>query len=228
MLIYNPNLNLLNSTLKGIDSGKSECWQPASDCSSKCVGPVDTQNTSRIRANVRPGGVGGMTALIHACRRDITSFASVLLEYVQKSTRHKQLHRPLWAMLLHITFTMFWSDKSTGGLNTVSLHGWEILIYFEPWLCTLSSIPWRLQIICFWNTTLSSPYILGDLISRLNAHPDAMEKLIGTFDDLSRIINGNRNQDRAWRAYWNLACSHTNAGCRRNRYWNGKKRRQRL
>ena len=140
-------------------------------------------------ADVESSGIDGMTALIHASRRDKASFATLLLEYgANINATSASGQTPLTTAVAY----------NSHNVLRLLLDRW-----FEYSECPRLTGPHLLQIVSLYADieTISiltktdhlrlkydSSYTLGDFRSRLNERPDAIEKLILAFDELMGVI----------------------------------------
>ena len=140
-------------------------------------------------ANVESSGIDGMTALIHASRRDNASFATLLLEY------GANINATSAAGQTPLTTAVAYNSHN---VLRLLLDRW-----FEYSECPRLTGPHLLQIVALYadietvsiltktdhlRLKYDSSYTLGDFRSRLNERPDAMEKLILAFDELMGVI----------------------------------------
>lgn len=140
-------------------------------------------------ANVDSSGVDGMTALIHASRRDIVAFATLLLEYgADINATSAAGQTPLSTAVAY----------NSHNVLQLLLERW-----FEYSECPRLKGPHLLQLVAIYadirtmailtatdhlHLKYDQEYVLGDFISRLNARPDATEKLIAAFDELLSVL----------------------------------------
>lgn len=140
-------------------------------------------------ANVESSGIDGMTALIHASRRDNASFATLLLEY------GANINATSAAGQTPLTTAVAYNSHN---VLRLLLDRW-----FEYSECPRLTGPHLLQIVAIYADieTISiltdtdhfllkydSSYALADFISRLSERPDATEKLILAFEGLMDVI----------------------------------------
>ena len=140
-------------------------------------------------ASVESSGIDGMTALIHAARRDNVSFATLLLEYGAN---------------INATST-FGQTPLTTAVAYNSHNVLRLLLdrWFEYSECPRLTGPHLLQIVALYADigTISiltnmnhfhvkhdSSYVYGDFANRLMQRQDATEKLILAFRELTDII----------------------------------------
>ena len=136
-------------------------------------------------ASVDSCGIDGMTALIHASRKDNVSFAMLLLEY------GANINAASAAGQTPLTTAVVYNSHS---VLRLLLDRW-----FEYSECPRLTCPHMLQIAALYadietitiltNTNHfhlenDSSYALGDLMSRLRERPDATDKLVLAFDGL--------------------------------------------
>ncbi len=140
-------------------------------------------------ANVESSGIDGMTALIHASRRDNVSFATLLLEYGAN---------------INVTSAAGQTPLTTAvAYNSHNVLRLLLDRWFEYSECPRLTGPHLLQIVALYadietisilmhtdhfHLKYDSSYALGDFISRLSERPDATEKLILAFEGLMDII----------------------------------------
>lgn len=140
-------------------------------------------------ANVESSGIDGMTALIHASRRNNASFATLLLEY-------------------GANINAISASGQTPLTTTVAYNSHNVLrLLLDRWFeyseCPRLTGPHLLQIVALYadietisilmNTDhlhlkYDSSYTLGDFRNRLIGRPDATEKLVLAFDGLLGVI----------------------------------------
>ena len=140
-------------------------------------------------ASVDSCGVDGMTALIHASRKDNVSFATLLLEY------GANINAASAAGQTPLTTAVAYNSHN---VLRLLLDRW-----FEYSECPRLTGPHLLQIAALYadietitiltdtnhfHLKYDSSYALGDFMSRLNERPDATDKLIHAFDGLIDII----------------------------------------
>ena len=148
-------------------------------------------------ADVDSSGVDGMTALIHASRRDNASFATLLLEY------GANINATSTAGQTPLTTAVIYNSHN---VLQLLLDRW-----FEYSECPRLKGPNLLQIVSLYAdletvTILTatdhlllkhdSKYGLGDFLSRLSARSDATEKLIQAFKDLLDVISRSSDVGR--------------------------------
>lgn len=140
-------------------------------------------------ADVDSSGIDGMTGLIHAARRDNTSFATLLLEY------GANINATSAAGQTPLTTAVAYNSHN---VLRLLLDRW-----FEYSECPRLTGPHLLQIVALYadietisiltdtdhlHLKYDSSYALGDFVSRLSERPDATEKLILAFDGLMGVI----------------------------------------
>ena len=141
-------------------------------------------------ADIESSGVDGMTALIHASRRDNASFATLLLEYgANINAMSAAGQTPLTTAI---------ANNSHNVLRLL-LDRW-----FEYSHCPRLTGPHLLQIVALYADLLTidilirtnhfqlkydSKYALGDFAARLDERADVTEKLKLSFQELLGIIN---------------------------------------
>ncbi|KAL8816264.1 MAG: hypothetical protein Q9223_004697 [Gallowayella weberi] len=141
-------------------------------------------------ANVDSCGIDGMTALIHAARKNNASFATILLEY------GADLNAVSTAGQTPLTTAVVFNSHN---VLQLLLDRW-----FEYSECPRLKGPHLLQIVALYADlrtmailtatdhlviSYDSSYTVGDFTSRLNDRPDKTEKLIQAFEDLLSVIN---------------------------------------
>ncbi|KAL8806006.1 MAG: hypothetical protein Q9200_005212 [Gallowayella weberi] len=141
-------------------------------------------------ANVDSCGIDGMTALIHAARKNNASFATILLEY------GADLNAVSTAGQTPLTTAVVFNSHN---VLQLLLDRW-----FEYSECPRLKGPHLLQIVALYADlrtmailtatdhlviSYDSSYTVGDFTSRLNDRPDKTEKLIQAFKDLLSVIN---------------------------------------
>lgn len=140
-------------------------------------------------ANVDSSGIDGMTGLIHASRRDNTSFATLLLEYGAN---------------INATSAAGQTPLSTAvAYNSHNVLRLLLDRWFEYSECPRLTGPHLLQIVALYadietisiligtdhlHLKYDSSYALGDFMSRLRERSDATEKLILAFEELMGVI----------------------------------------
>lgn len=140
-------------------------------------------------ANVDSCGIDGMTGLIHASRRDNTSFATLLLEYGAN---------------INATSTAGQTPLTTAvAYNSHNILRLLLDRWFEYSECPRLTGPHLLQLVALYADTetisvlrntnhlhlkYDSSYALGDFISRLSERSDVTEKLILEFEELMGVI----------------------------------------
>ena len=140
-------------------------------------------------ASVDSCGIDGMTALIHASRKDNVSFATLLLEY------GANINAASAAGQTPLTTAVAYNSHN---VLRLLLDRW-----FEYSECPRLTGPHLLQIAALYadietitiltdtnhfHLKYDSSYALGDFMSRLSERPDATDKLILAFDRLIDII----------------------------------------
>lgn len=140
-------------------------------------------------ADVESSGVDGMTALIHASRRDNVSFATLLLEYgANINATSTAGQTPLITAIAY----------NSHNVLQLLLDRW-----FEYSECPRLTGPHLLQIVTLYADIetmailtrtdhfllkYDSSYVMGDFTSRLNQRANATEKLILAFEELLNVI----------------------------------------
>ena len=140
-------------------------------------------------ADIESSGVDGMTALIHASRRDSVSFATLLLEYgANINATSTAGQTPLITAIAY----------NSHNVLKLLLDRW-----FEYSECPRLTGPHLLQIVSLYAdvdtmTILThtdhlllkydSSYGMGDFTSRLNQRANATEKLTLAFEELLKVI----------------------------------------
>ncbi|KAI4157520.1 MAG: hypothetical protein LQ342_008229 [Letrouitia transgressa] len=151
-------------------------------------------------ADVESSGIDGMTALIHAARRDNAAFATLLLEYgANINATSKSGQTPLTATVTY----------NSHNVLKLLLDRW-----FEYSECPRLSGPNLLQIAAIYadvetitiltnadhlHLKYDSSYALGDFRSRLRHRTDASEKLILAFEELMGIIEQGPSQRQVFK-----------------------------
>lgn len=140
-------------------------------------------------ANIESSGIDGMTALIHASRRDNASFATLLLEY------GANINATSTAGQTPLTTAVAYNSHN---VLRLLLNRW-----FEYSECPRLTGPHLLQVTALYADaeTMStlmqtdhlhvrndSSYAIGDFKSRLSERSDTTEKLILAFDELIDVI----------------------------------------
>ena len=140
-------------------------------------------------ASVDSCGIDGMTALIHASRKDNASFATLLLEY------GANINAASAAGQTPLTTAVAYNSHS---VLRLLLDRW-----FEYSICPRLTGPHLLQTAALYanmeiimiltnanhlHLEYDSSYALGDLMSRLRERPDVTDKLILAFDELFVMI----------------------------------------
>ncbi len=151
--------------------------------------PMALKTLLDFGADVESSGVDGMTALIHASRRNNANFAALLLEYGANINATSIVGQtPLTTAVVYNSHNVLrlllerWSEYSvcprlTGPhlLQVVALYADVETIHI-----LMNTDHLRLKYDC--------NYALGDFISRLNERPDATEKLVSAFEELLSVI----------------------------------------
>lgn len=140
-------------------------------------------------ADIESCGVDGMTALIHAARKNNASFASLLLEYgASINVMSTAGQTPLTTAIAYNSHSVLrllldrWFEYS----ECPRLKG--------PHLLQITAVHADIETIGILTGTNhfllkhDSTYTSGDFVHRLKERPDAEEKLITAFDDLLCII----------------------------------------
>lgn len=145
--------------------------------------------TLDIGANVDSCGIDGMTALIHASRRDNASFATLLLECGANINATSAAGQTLLTTAV---------ANNSHNILRLLLDRW--FGYSE---CPCLTGPHLLQLVALYADTetisivrntdhlhlkYDSSYVLGDFISRLSERSDVTEKLILAFEELMGVI----------------------------------------
>ena len=140
-------------------------------------------------ADVDSSGIDGMTGLIHAARRDNTSFATLLLEY------GANINATSAAGQTPLTTAVAYNSHN---VLRLLLDRW-----FEYSECPRLTGPHLLRIVALYadietisiltdtdhlHLKYDSSYALGDFVNCLSERPDATEKLILAFDGLMGVI----------------------------------------
>ena len=152
--------------------------------------PLVLKSLLDFGANVESSGLDGMTALIHASRRDNASFAMLLLEYGANINAISTAGQtPLITTIVY----------NSHNVLQLLLDRW-----FEYSECPRLKGPHLLQIVALYADIetmailtatdhlvlkYDQNYALGEFMSRLSERPDATEKLIQAFEDLLDVIN---------------------------------------
>lgn len=141
-------------------------------------------------ADVDSSGVDGMTALIHAARKDNVNFATLLLEY------GANINAVSAAGQTPLTTAVIFNSHD---VLQLLLDRW-----FEYSECPRLKGPHLLQIVALYADVRTmailtgtdhfvikydASYALGDFANRLNERPDVTEKLVQAFEDLLSVIN---------------------------------------
>ncbi|MCJ1231805.1 hypothetical protein MMC12_008484 [Toensbergia leucococca] len=166
-----------------------EVGNPLNVAARNASDPLVLKTLLDFGANVESSGIDGMTALIHASRRDNASFATLLLEYGAN---------------INVTST----NGQTPLITAVAYNSHNVLrLLLDRWFeyseCPRLTGPHLLQIVALYadietismltNTNhfhlkYDSSYARGDFMSRLSERPDVTEKLILAFDGLMDVI----------------------------------------
>ena len=162
---------------------------PLNVASRNASDPMVLKTLLDFGADVNSSGIDGMTALIHASRRDNVSFAILLLEYgADINAVSAAGQTPLTAAVTY----------NSHNVLRLLLDRW-----FEYSECPRLKGPHLLQITAHYadietmiilaatdhlRLKYDRDYALGDFISRLHARPDVNEKLICAFGDLLKLI----------------------------------------
>ena len=140
-------------------------------------------------ADVESSGIDGMTAIIHAARRNNANFAALLLEY------GANINATSVAGQTPLTTAVAYNSHN---VLRLLLERW-----FEYSECPRLTGPHLLQIVALYadvetvhilmktdhlRLKYDCDYALGDFISRLNERPDATEKLVSAFEELLGVI----------------------------------------
>ncbi|MCJ1456869.1 hypothetical protein MMC28_007235 [Mycoblastus sanguinarius] len=166
-----------------------EVGNPLNVAARNASDPLVLKTLLDFGANVESSGIDGMTALIHASRRDNASFATLLLEYGAN---------------INATSTVGQTPLTTAvAFNSHNVLRLLLDRWFEYSECPRLTGPHLLQIVAHYadietisiltNTNhlhlkYDSSYALGDFKCRLSERLDVTEKLIFAFDGLMDII----------------------------------------
>lgn len=140
-------------------------------------------------ADVDSSGIDGMTGLIHAARRDNTSFATLLLEYgANINATSAAGQTPLTTAVAYNSHNVLrllldrWFEYSECPRLTGPHLLQLVALYADIETISILTDTDHLHLKYDWS------YALGDFVSRLSERPDATEKLILAFDGLMGVI----------------------------------------
>ncbi|KAL8715008.1 MAG: hypothetical protein Q9220_000965 [cf. Caloplaca sp. 1 TL-2023] len=170
---------------------------PLNCAARNAVDPMVLKSLLDFDANPDASGVDGMTALIHASRRDMAGFALLLLEYGANINAISVTGQtPLTTTIIYNSHNML----------KLLLDRW-----FEYTECPRLRGPDLLQIVALYAdvetmSILSATdhlllkydknYGISDFMRRLKPRPDATEKLIAAFEELLDVIKKDSNSNQ--------------------------------
>ncbi|KAL8951443.1 MAG: hypothetical protein Q9222_002583 [Ikaeria aurantiellina] len=170
---------------------------PLNCAARNAVDPMVLKSLLDFDANPDASGVDGMTALIHASRRDMAGFALLLLEYgADINAMSVAGQTPLTTAIIYNSHNMLklLLDRWFEYTECPRLRGPDLLqiaaLYAD--VETLSILSATDHLLLKYDKN----YGISDFMSRLRVRPDATEKLVVAFEELLDVIRKDSNSNR--------------------------------